>query len=46
MKKMLCKKEELPEVVERGDFDVLVVLGAGDVESYMPRFTEILNKKS
>ena len=46
MKKMLCKKEELPEVVERGDYDVLVVLGAGDVESYMKCFTEILNKKS
>lgn len=45
MAKTLCHKEDLPALVENGDFDVLIVLGAGDVESYMPRFTDILTRK-
>ncbi len=45
MVKRLCRKEEVPALVEEGDFDVLVVLGAGDVENYMDCLTEILRKK-
>lgn len=45
VKKRLVSKAELPEIVKAEDFDVLVVLGAGDVEDYMPRFTEIINAK-
>ena len=41
---MVCK-EELPNYVREHDFDVLVVLGAGNVDNYVPELTEILKKK-
>lgn len=43
--KRLVSKTSLPEIVEQNDYDVLVVLGAGDVEDYMGRFAEIINAK-
>lgn len=45
MEKMLVNKTELPRIVAEKDFDVLIVLGAGDVESYMDEFAAILKKK-
>lgn len=42
VEKRLCRKEEVPAIVESGDFDVLVVLGAGDVESYMSQLQKSL----
>lgn len=35
MKRTLCRKEEVLQVVAQGAHDVLVVLGAGDIENYM-----------
>ena len=43
--KHLINKADLPEFVKSTDVDVLVVLGAGDVEDYMNTFAEIINKK-
>lgn len=43
-KQLVCKAD-LPTLIERMDTDVLVVLGAGDVEDYMSRFAEIINAK-
>ncbi len=43
MRKTLCRKEDIPEIVKAGGFDVLVTLGAGDIEDYAPRITAILN---
>jgi len=40
------KKADLPKLVEEKDFDVLVVLGAGDVEDYMGCFAELIKKKN
>lgn len=45
MSKRLCHKEDLPRLVEAEDFDVLVVLGAGDVDNYMDKLKEILESK-
>jgi len=45
MAKRLCHKEELPAIVERENFDVLFVLGAGDVDNYVPQLAEILRRK-
>lgn len=42
--KYLIEKERLPEFVAARDFDVLIVLGAGDVVDYMPRLAEIINQ--
>ena len=43
--KRLIKKEELPALVEKEDFDVLMVLGAGDADNFVPQLKEILSKK-
>lgn len=46
IKKQLCHKEELLDVVKQGGFDVLVTLGAGDIEDYAEAITEILTPKA
>lgn len=38
-------KAELPALVEKKDFDVLMVLGAGDVDNSVPLLTDILKRK-
>lgn len=40
--KQMIHKEEIPDIVKKRDFDVLIVLGAGDVDDYVPQITEIL----
>lgn len=40
--KTLCRKTEVVDVVAQGKHDVLVVLGAGDIENYMPQFAQCL----
>lgn len=45
MEKRMAHKEDLPAIVSEGDFDVLVVLGAGDADNYCPQITEILQNK-
>lgn len=42
IRKEMCRKEDVPEVVRRGGFDVLVTLGAGDIENYADEITNIL----
>ena len=44
VKRQMCRKEEIPDVVRQGGFDVLVTLGAGDIENYVPQITEILQQ--
>ncbi|MBQ9363878.1 MAG: UDP-N-acetylmuramate--L-alanine ligase [Bacteroidaceae bacterium] len=46
MEKHLIHKEDIPDVVRKGGFDVLISLGAGDVENYVPQITEILKAKA
>lgn len=45
MRKRLCRKEDLPAIVDGEDFDVWLVLGAGDVDGCVPRLAEVLRKK-
>ena len=45
MTKRMAHLTELTQIVAEGDFDVLVVLGAGDADTYCPQLTEILLKK-
>lgn len=42
IRRQMCHKEEILDVVRQGGFDVLVTLGAGDIENYVPQITEIL----
>lgn len=46
IKRQMCSKEEILDVVRQGGFDVLVTLGAGDIENYVPQITEILQPLS
>ena len=41
----LIHKEDIPSCVSNGHFDVLISLGAGDIENYVPEITEILSKR-
>ncbi len=36
IQKRLVRKEDMPDIVRNRDFDVLIVLGAGDVDNYIP----------
>ena len=45
MQRRIVEKKDLPEVLRSEDFDVLVVLGAGDVDNLVPQFKEILEAK-
>ena len=41
----LITKADILDVARKADFDVLVSLGAGDIEDYVPQITEILSAK-
>lgn len=43
--KEMCHKEDLLDIVGRRDFDVLITLGAGDVEDYAGKIAELLSKE-
>lgn len=43
--KEMCHKENLLDIVARRDFDVLITLGAGDVEDYSGKIAELLEGK-
>lgn len=45
MEKELISKSDVPRIVESRDFDVLIVLGAGDVENCMDDLERILSQK-
>ena len=45
VEKSLVHKEDVLQLVESRDFDVLVVLGAGDLDNYVPQITKILESK-
>lgn len=45
MEKRMCRKEDLPTLVEKEDFDVLILLGAGDVDNYAEQLAGILKSK-
>ena len=46
IKRQMCSKDEILDVVRQGGFDVLVTLGAGDIEDYVSQITEILQPLS
>ena len=46
IKRQMCSKDGILDVVRQGGFDVLVTLGAGDIENYVPQITEILRPLS
>ena len=45
IEKSMVHKEEVPELVKNRDFDVLIILGAGDLDNYMEELAEIIKSK-
>ena len=45
MDKTLCKKEEVIDILKGKEIEVLITLGAGDIENYAPQICEILNER-
>jgi UDP-N-acetylmuramate--alanine ligase len=43
--KTLCKKEEVLDVLKNKNIEVLITLGAGDIEKYAPQICKILNEQ-
>lgn len=44
VEKTLCRKEEVPDLIRARRPEVLVLLGAGDLDRYVPQLCEILNE--
>ena len=45
IEKTLCKKEEILEILKGKEIEVLITLGAGDIENYAASICEILNER-
>ena len=45
IKKTLCKKEDILSIIKEKDIEVLITLGAGDIENYVPQICDILNQR-
>ena len=46
IEKCLIRKEDILDVAKTKNFDVLMSLGAGDIEEYVPRIANILSEQS
>ncbi|MBQ9230280.1 MAG: UDP-N-acetylmuramate--L-alanine ligase [Prevotella sp.] len=45
VEKQIVRKDDVLDLVKHRDFDVLIVLGAGDLDNQVPQITEILQKR-
>lgn len=45
IEKSLCRKEEIPDIVKNKEIDVLITLGAGDIDNYVPEICRILENR-
>lgn len=45
VEKSIIHKEDVLDLVKKRDFDVLIVLGAGDLDNLVPQMAEILKQK-
>ena len=45
VEKSMIKKDEVLDLVSKRDFDVLIILGAGDLDNYVPEITKIIESK-
>ncbi|MGN0036167.1 MAG: UDP-N-acetylmuramate--L-alanine ligase [Bacteroidaceae bacterium] len=45
IQKQMCRKEELLDVLRKKPIEVLITLGAGDVENYVPAIRQLLEER-
>jgi len=43
--KQITSKEELPDIIEKGDFEILLTIGAGDIDRLIEPIKKILEQK-
>ena len=41
----MIQKDEVLDLIKSREFDVLIILGAGDLDNYVPEITKLLNNK-
>jgi UDP-N-acetylmuramate--alanine ligase len=41
----LCTKENLMDLVQNNEFEVLVTIGAGDIDRFVPLIKEVFSKR-
>lgn len=46
VEKTMCKKEDILNILKDKNIEVLIVLGAGDIDNYVPAISQLLLKKS
>ena len=45
VEKTLCRKEEVAALLQRNETEIVIILGAGDLDNYMPLFERISKEK-
>ena len=45
VEKIMCHKEDILKIIEKKKIEVLISLGAGDIDDYVPQITEILKRR-
>ena len=45
VEKSMIRKDDVLDLVKKRDFDVLITLGAGDLDNYVPQITRIIEDK-
>ena len=45
IEKCLCRKEDLLQLLQTKDIDVLITLGAGDIDNYVPQIYDLLKNR-
>ena len=45
VKKQMIQKDEVLDLIKSREFDVLIILGAGDLDNYVPEITKLLKNK-
>ena len=46
IEKCICKKEDIPALLAKKPIEVLIVLGAGDLDNYVPSITRLLEQRA
>ena len=46
IEKCICRKEDIPELLSKKPVEVLIVLGAGDLDNYVPSIARLLEQRS
>lgn len=45
IEKSMCHKEDIPDIVRNKEIEVLITLGAGDIDNYVPEICKILENR-